>query len=197
MQEENRQKGDHRFTQIDTARLIIRRFQEADATPFMAMRNLKEVALYQGWSLPYSPSDTASFIKQMVSALPDVAGDWFQFALEERASGLFIGDIGIFPDNVGWGEVELGFSLHPAHQGKGLMAEALTALLDYLFNQRGKKRMQAIADVRNVPSWHLLERLGFVRERTLLPDLKGQPPSEAEYAYGLMAVNWHSRSTRG
>lgn len=55
---------------------------------------------------------------------------------------------------------EIGYSLHPAHHGKGYAREALTALLAHL-RDRGFTRFSAGTALNNTPSVKLLTSLGF------------------------------------
>jgi len=59
----------------------------------------------------------------------------------------------------------LGYAIDHAHEGRGLMREALEAVLADAFGPRlALHRLQANARVENTRSLALLERLGFVRE---------------------------------
>jgi ribosomal-protein-alanine N-acetyltransferase len=59
----------------------------------------------------------------------------------------------------------LGYAIDAAHEGRGLMREALQAALDDVFSPRiGLHRVQANVRPENLRSLALLERLGFVRE---------------------------------
>jgi ribosomal-protein-alanine N-acetyltransferase len=59
----------------------------------------------------------------------------------------------------------LGYAIDHAHEGRGLMHEALTAVLADAFGPRvGLHRVQANARVENARSLALLDRLGFERE---------------------------------
>ena len=171
---------------------MVRRFRKTDASPFSTLRNSEVVARYQDWPFPFTEKDSSAFMEQMTSSHPDIAGEWFQFALEECKTGALIGDIGIHPDAQGRGEVEIGFSLHPDHQGKGFMSEALAAVLDYLFDKRGKRQVLAVVDTRNAPSQRLLERLGFVREKILAKDPDRGDASAVEHVYVLMSAGWRA-----
>ena len=171
---------------------MIRRFQEADAAPFFALRNIEVVARYQGWPFPFPEENCAAFMEEMTTSHPDIAGTWFQFALEACETGNLVGDIGIHTDVQGEGEVEIGFSLHPDYQGKGLMSEALTALFDYLFNKRGKSRIKGIVDTRNPPSSRLLERMGFLREKTMKTAAEGNEAPLIEHVYILNPLRWRA-----
>jgi [ribosomal protein S5]-alanine N-acetyltransferase len=59
----------------------------------------------------------------------------------------------------------LGYSIDAAHEGRGLMREALDAVLTDAFGPRvGLHRVQANVRPENTRSLALLERLGFERE---------------------------------
>jgi ribosomal-protein-alanine N-acetyltransferase len=59
---------------------------------------------------------------------------------------------------------ELGYALHPNHHGKGIMHEAITAVLDYGFTQMKLHSIEAKVNVANEASIKILERNNFVRE---------------------------------
>ncbi|HEV7777245.1 MAG TPA: ribosomal protein S5-alanine N-acetyltransferase [Luteibacter sp.] len=58
----------------------------------------------------------------------------------------------------------LGYGVAARHQGKGLMHEALEALIGHAFGPLGLHRVMANYMPRNERSGRLLERLGFERE---------------------------------
>ncbi|WP_338941435.1 GNAT family N-acetyltransferase [Paraburkholderia sp. 22B1P] len=58
----------------------------------------------------------------------------------------------------------LGFSLAKRFEGQGLMREALTSAITYIFDEIGLHRIMANIRPENVRSARLLERLGFERE---------------------------------
>ncbi len=58
----------------------------------------------------------------------------------------------------------LGYQIDAAYEGRGLMREALTAAIGYMFDVRGLHRIQANHLPENARSAALLARLGFVRE---------------------------------
>lgn len=58
----------------------------------------------------------------------------------------------------------LGYALDEGEQGKGLMYEALTALIRYAFDELRLHRLQANHLPDNYRSATLLRRLGFLRE---------------------------------
>lgn len=59
---------------------------------------------------------------------------------------------------------QLGYALAEKHQGKGVMFEALTQAIEFVFTQMGLHRIMAAYIPRNARSGRLLQRLKFVRE---------------------------------
>ncbi len=55
----------------------------------------------------------------------------------------------------------IGYSIDPAHQGRGYATEAAGALVDRLFDRLHVHRVAATLDPANVSSARVLERLGF------------------------------------
>jgi ribosomal-protein-alanine N-acetyltransferase len=58
----------------------------------------------------------------------------------------------------------LGYAIDHAHEGQGLMQEALQATIEHVFSVLRLHRIQANYVPDNERSGRLLERLGFVRE---------------------------------
>ena len=56
---------------------------------------------------------------------------------------------------------EVGYVLHPDHEGHGYATEGTRALLALCFEEAGAHRVTARLDERNTASARLLERLGF------------------------------------
>jgi RimJ/RimL family protein N-acetyltransferase len=80
---------------------------------------------------------------------------------------------------------ELGFDLARSHWGKGLMRQAVAAVLEWTFRQDQVDRVHAYVRVDNRRSWVLLERGGFVREGCLRSYrvCRGQPHDFLIYAF--------------
>lgn len=146
---------------VSTERLIIRRFGAADAAAFAAYRSDPQVARYQSWEVPVSARDAERLVAGFAAADEGLPG-WFQYAVELRAVGVLVGDVGVcLHDNEM--QAELGFTLASAYQGSGYATEAVRCVLNRVFGT-GIHRMSAECDARNVASMRLLERLGFRRE---------------------------------
>ncbi|MGH9119803.1 MAG: GNAT family N-acetyltransferase [Acidimicrobiales bacterium] len=130
-----------------------------DVTEFASYRNLPDVARYQDWELPYTRDLAHQLIDEMVGIDAPVAGEWVQLAIDD-GSGALIGDLAVFVDS-DRRLAMIGYTMGPAHQGRGYATEAVGALVDRLFDELGVHRIAATLDPANIASARLLERLGF------------------------------------
>ncbi|MGL6162488.1 GNAT family N-acetyltransferase [Microbulbifer sp.] len=62
---------------------------------------------------------------------------------------------------------DIGFALGREYWGRGLMLQALPAVIEFAFNRLKLHRIGADADPRNVASIRVLEKLDFQREGLL------------------------------
>jgi aminoglycoside 6'-N-acetyltransferase len=167
---------------FDTPRLIARRFNPRDLDDFVAMRNDADVARYQSWSA-YSDAEGREFLHWMAARNPGDKG-WFQFALEDKASGSFIGDCGLRIMETDARLAQIGYTIAKANWNKGFATEAVTALVAHAFATLPLHRITASADARNTASCRVLEKSGFTREALFRQSewFKGEWADDAVYA---------------
>lgn len=83
-----------------------------------------------------------------------------------RATGEFVGDCGLTPQQVdGVTELEVGYHIQAALQGRGLATEAGAACRDHARDVLGVDRLIAIISLGNRPSQRVAEKLGLALER--------------------------------
>jgi len=85
---------------------------------------------------------------------------------------------------------ELAFDLAQAHWGKGLMCQAVAAVLQWTHRQDQLDRVHAFVRVDNRRSERLLERSGFVREGCLRSYRVCRGQQHDFYIYGLLRSDW-------
>jgi len=147
-----------------TERLLIDALRAEDAAVLFGYRADPRVSRYQGWQ-PRSPNDALDFINQAEGVVPDTPGSWYQRAIRLRDGGALVGDLGLHFATEAERTVELGISIAPAWQGRGLAGEALGAALGYLFDGLHKHRVVASVDPRNLACLKVLEKIGMRRRR--------------------------------
>lgn len=83
-----------------------------------------------------------------------------------RATGEFVGDCGLTPQDVdGVTELEIGYHVRTAYQGRGLATEAAAACRDFARDVLAAPRLVAIVRPDNVPSQRVAEKIGLPFER--------------------------------
>lgn len=149
---------------IETERLRLRRWREADLPAFAAMNADPIVRRYFSSRLTREESDAsvARFIRMY-------ALDGYGFmATELRETSEFIGLIGIqrmsfvLPGRSA-PAVEIGWRLNEKSWGKGLATEGARACLDLAFGQFHLPEVVAFTTPANLPSRRVMEKLGMTR----------------------------------
>jgi len=90
------------------------------------------------------------------------------FLMTDKESDTIIGRCGIHNWNAEHRRAEIGYGLEDeSYKRKGLMTEALDAIIDYGFNKMNLNRIEALVGTGNVPSLRLMEKYNFIKEGIL------------------------------
>jgi RimJ/RimL family protein N-acetyltransferase len=97
-----------------------------------------------------------------------VAGQWLLrgyggFSIEDRASGGYLGEVGVFHEDR-YPEPELGWMVVAAAEGRGIAHEAALAARRWAYRALGLATLVSYIDPRNARSIRLAERLGASRD---------------------------------
>ena len=177
------------FTTLETPRLRLRHFRDADLALFMAYRNDPEVARYQGWE-GISEPEARAFLQEQKEIQPGVPGQWFQIAIELKETGVLVGDCALKIEEHDERQAEIGYTLSRAYQGRGIASEAVSCVLEYAFVTLGLHRVIAITACENVASVALLERLGLRREGHFRQSVWLKGKWEDEFLYAMLQEEW-------
>ncbi len=177
------------FTMLETTRLRLRHFREADLAFFMAYRNDPEVAKYQGWE-GISEPEARAFLQEQEEVQPGVPGQWFQIAIELKETGMLVGDCALKMEEHDERQAEIGYTLSRAYQGRGIASEAVWCVLEYAFVTLGLHRVIAITDCENAASAALLECLGLRREGHFRQNVWFKGKWGDEYLSAMLQEEW-------
>jgi RimJ/RimL family protein N-acetyltransferase len=158
-----------------------------------AYRSDPAVAHFQGWEVPYSVEKAAKFIADLPTPGPPIPGEWYQIAIELKASAALIGDCALTIRADEPRQAEVGYTLARRYHGQGYATEAVTRLLDYLFTEARLHRVTAYTNVENRASIRLLERIGMRREGHFVENVWIRGAWGSEYQYGLLRCEWAGR----
>lgn len=178
-------------TRIETRRLILHPLKPVDASALLAIFSDPQVMKY--WNTPpwTSLNDALDFIQQSEAAMQDRQSLTLGIYLKD--TGQLLGKCMLFGYSPQSRRAEIGFGLGSESWGKGYIAEAGRALIDYGFATLGLRRIEAEIDPDNTGSAKALERLGFVREGLLRQrwEINGVVSDSA--LYGLLAQDCLAR----
>ena len=141
---------------IETHRLVLRPFTIDDADDmFSNWASDPEVTRFLTWPPHSSAAVTRMVLGSWVSRYGD--GGYFQWAIEWKETGTVIGSIAVVKLEEAIESAEIGYCLGRKFWGRGIMPEALRAVMDYLFNTVGLNRISAGHDVNNPKSGRVME----------------------------------------
>lgn len=172
--------------------MVIRTALPEDAPAIYAYRSDHEANKYQGW-FPESEKEVRDYILSMPAHLnaPDTC---YQIALLRRSDSTLIGDMGIVFTSHANKQADLGCTLDKRYHGKGYAAEAMRAMLNYLFIDLDKHRIVASIDPRNAPSVRLVERLGFTKEAYFRESYYNRGEWTDDLLYAMLQREWPTKS---
>jgi RimJ/RimL family protein N-acetyltransferase len=180
------------FVDIESPRLVLRRFADADLAAFLAYLNDPLVARYQSWE-SYTEQQAREVIEQQQGREPGVPGQWFTFAAELKETKALVGHVALSVKEADPRQAEIGFTFAREYQGRGLAREAAERVLGYAFDVLGMHRVVAVADCENVRSVALLGRLGMRREAHFVENIWFKGAWGSEYLYAMLRREWESR----
>ena len=118
-----------------------------------------------GWP-PETLADALPVFLDMLASHPEQVGWWNWYALTRLpgpAGPVLVGGGG-FKGPPAEGEVEIGYSVLPAHEGRGHATEIVRGLASWAMARPGVERIVAETEWANPASVRVLEKAGFVRE---------------------------------
>ncbi|MGC6767663.1 GNAT family N-acetyltransferase [Enterococcus sp. LJL51] len=167
--------------ELITERLNIRRFTENDGPSLFNYLSKEEVVHFE----PYPPFTKEQSDKEALRRAQDKS--FWAVCLND---GTLIGNLYFSK-----GEFDtwmIGYVFNNEYWGQGYATEAVNAIFDYGFQEWGVRRIIALCNPLNTPSWQLLERIGMRREGELKQnvffnmDEQGKPIWQDTYEYGLL-----------
>ena len=180
---------------IVTERLILRAFEEGDYPDVFEYQHEPLVNCFASMKLNTLDEAKNENAKKMKDSE-------FTFAIVLRESGKVIGEIFAHPEGDESDESKDTFSpcwmLNKDYHGKGYGYEAAKAFVDYLFTEKGARRIYAFTEDYNIASQRVCEKLGMRREGlfkefiSFVKDADGNPIYENTYQYAILKKEWES-----
>lgn len=181
---------------LETERLILRPFIESDAADVLEYLREPAVNCFAGMKL-HSLEDAEAEMKKRAGETE------YYFAIVLKNTGKVIGEIDAYPERGEPHDTTSAFDtfspcwmLNEVYQGKGYAYEAARAFFDYLFREKGARRIYVYTEDYNLSSQHLCEKLGMRREGffkefvSFVNNPDGTPRYENTVQYAILKKEW-------
>ena len=156
------------FPTLATKRLRLRQFEVRDLQGLHACFGDEGAMRY--WNFPACKTEAETEPKLQYLAKTSSPYDYLAWAVADKRSDRCIGLVNYHHREARNAKLEIGYILAPVQQGRGLMTEAVAALIAYCFDELAAHRIEALIHPDNAASIRLVERLGFLCEGGPLRD---------------------------
>lgn len=146
---------------LETDRLIIREWSEMDLEDFFEYAKVDGVGQMAGWNPHTSIQESKTILEMFIN-------EKMTFALELKENHKVIGSLGLEKMSLSLGGEydnlagrEIGYVLSKAYWGRGLMPEAVKAVIAYCFQNEKYDYLICSHSVTNNQSKRVIEKCGF------------------------------------
>ncbi len=172
------------FTVLTTERLVLRQLSMDDLDAVFALRSDPVAMRYVPRPLAKDLDEAAAHINLILEE--QQANNCLQWAITLKGHPAMVGIIGFWRMKKEHYRAELGYMVLPEHWGKGIMSEAIAAVVYHAFATLGVHSIEAIIDPQNPASMRVLEKNGFVREAWFKEDFFWNGEFLDSVHYGLV-----------
>lgn len=151
---------------IETERLILREYVEADWEAIHEYASQEKILVYENWG-PNTVPDTKEFIQNALRLKEAVPRTSFELAIVLKEENRLIGGCGFRFDKQEAHKGNLGYIINPLYWRMGYAKEATNALIQFVASELGVKTIEATCDVLNLASQAVLKHCGFFRIRLI------------------------------
>jgi RimJ/RimL family protein N-acetyltransferase len=180
-------------TAIITPRTVVRRFREGEGALLHECIQDNYSRLQDHFPLTLqeinSPEAAEFFVRKRLA-------DWllqheYCMGLWHTRDARLIGLIRIFRIQWQVPKAETGYFIDKQYEQKGLMTEAMKAVLDFTFRQLNIEKLSLRTSVENIPSQRLARKAGFRREGDIRADFRKLSGELIDTLhYGLTRAEW-------
>ena len=145
------------MVELETERLRMRQWREEDFDVYAGFFADEAAARFVGGAM----SRERAWRNMAATVGHWVLRGYGLWAVEEKTSGAVVGSIGLWKPEA-WPELEVGYWLTEAGQGKGYATEAATRARAYAYEVLGATTLVSYIHPNNEPSKRVAERMGAV-----------------------------------
>lgn len=145
-----------------TDRLVMRKLRNYDYRDMYEYSCQSSVTKYLLWCEHPSPEYTYNYLSGIEECYK--SGDFYDWAITLKDSGKMIGTCGYTSFDYENGRAEVGYVINPEYWGQGVATEAVSAAIEYAFNELNVNRVEAHFIKGNNASLRVMEKCGMTFE---------------------------------
>ena len=173
---------------LKTPRLILRPMTMRDAADIFSFSRVPAVAQNVLWSAQRTLNDSKNYLRYILRQYRDGAPS--SYGIVYRETGRVVGTIGFMWYNRENRSAEVGYSLARWLWNKGLMSEALSAVLEMGFIELRLHRVEAQHELTNPASGRVMEKCGMLYEGCLRGRVWNKGRFSDVALYAILRENW-------
>ncbi len=152
------------FPNLTTERVNLRQVNIQDDNEVFALRSDTRVNKFLDRATPVTIDDAKKFIEKINDLI--AKNEVIYWAIVLKNSNKLIGTICYWNISKEHSSAEIGYELQPDFQGRGFMQEVIITIIDYGFTIMKLKSIDADLDPNNTKSINVLQKDGFVYNRS-------------------------------
>ena len=176
--------------------MILRPYEAGDLEGLHDLYRREDVCRYLPWG-PMDLDQARAKLEQRIGQSridPDASGDAVVLAALDAESGRLIGEFMLRLTNAEHRQGEIGWSINPDVQGRGLATEGAEEMLRLGFDELGLHRIAAGSDPRNGASIRVMEHLGMRREALFVESEFRKGEWAGDIICAILESEWRARS---
>lgn len=176
--------------QIETERLLLRKFQLTDAQAmFQNWANDEEVIKYLTWPAHSTVEISEIVLKDWVSSYEKPS--FYQWAITLKEMNEPIGSISVVDIKEEINMVHIGYCIGRKWWKQGITSEAFTGIISFFFEKVGVNRIESRHDPKNPNSGKVMLKCGLIYEGTLRKADKNNQGICDAAMYGLLREEYY------
>jgi [ribosomal protein S5]-alanine N-acetyltransferase len=180
---------------LETKRLILRPFTLQDAPVVHDLVSAREIAdTTLAIPHPYEQGMAEAWIGSQQKGFDQ--GNSVHFAITVRESSQLVGSIGLQIHPI-HSYAEMGYWMGVPYWGRGYCTEAVGAVIEYGFEDKGLNRIFAVHFKRNPASGRVMQKNGMVYEGCLHQHVRKWDGYEDLMQYGILQTEWREMREAG
>ena len=176
---------------LHTERLVLRPLTPADVDDVFAYASDPAVARHTTWDPHATPADSRCFVESIVAR--GAAGAVAPWGMQLKADGIVVGTCGFVYWVPRHGRAEVAYALAQRVWGRGLMTEAIRAVLTFGFEVMRCNRIEGRCLPENAASAAVLEKGGMCYEGVIREHVYVKGAYRNVGLYSVLAREWRGR----